>query len=100
MRDGLVDAIAAGRLSERRLNEAAARMVALAGGDPRAVSCVDVDLPRMQPAPVPVTATTRRRARAEVPDEAEPVDPRRDQSRRGRGRAPGERGEDGRLRPQ
>lgn len=58
MRDGLVDAIAAGTLSERRLNEAAARMVALAGGDPRAVSCLAVDLPRMQPPPVPVTTTT------------------------------------------
>jgi beta-N-acetylhexosaminidase len=58
MRDGLVDSVAAGRLAERRLNEAAARMVALAGGDPRAVSCINVDLPRMTPAPVPVTVTT------------------------------------------
>ena len=52
MRDGLVDAVAAGRLSERRLNEAAARMVALAGADPRTVACVAVDLPRMEPAPM------------------------------------------------
>ncbi len=56
MRDGLVDAIAAGRLSERRLNEAAARMVALAGADPRPVACVDVDVPRMEPAPMPLPA--------------------------------------------
>lgn len=48
MRDGLVDAVAGGRLSEGRLSEAAARMVALAGGNPRAVACIDVDLPRMQ----------------------------------------------------
>ncbi len=53
MRDGLVDAIGAGRLSEDRLSEAAARMVALAGGDPRAVSCLAVELPRITPAPVP-----------------------------------------------
>ncbi|HVF12979.1 MAG TPA: glycoside hydrolase family 3 N-terminal domain-containing protein [Acidimicrobiales bacterium] len=58
MRDGLVDAIAAGRLSETRMNEAAARMVALAGGDPRVVSCLAVDLPRIEPAPLPVLATT------------------------------------------
>jgi len=57
MRDGLVDAVAAGRLSERRLNEAAARMVALAGGDPRPVACLAVDLPRMKPAPAPPTTT-------------------------------------------
>ncbi len=50
MRDGLVDAVAAGRLSERRLNEAAGRMVALAGGDPRVVACVDVDLPQLKTA--------------------------------------------------
>jgi len=40
--------VAGGRLSEGRLSEAAARMVALAGGNPRAVACIDVDLPRMQ----------------------------------------------------
>ena len=53
MRDGLVDAVAAGKLSERRLSEAAARMVALAGGNPRTVACIDVDLPRMKPTPLP-----------------------------------------------
>ncbi len=53
MRDGLVDAVAAGKLSERRLSEAAARMVALAGGNPRTVACIDIDLPRMKPAPLP-----------------------------------------------
>jgi len=56
MRDGLVDSVAAGKLSERRLNEAAGRMVALAGGDPRTLACVAVDLPRMQPAPLPLVA--------------------------------------------
>jgi beta-N-acetylhexosaminidase len=53
MRDGLVDAVAAGKLSERRLDEAAARMVALAGGDPRVVACLAVDLPRMRAASSP-----------------------------------------------
>ena len=55
MRDGLVDAMAAGKLSERRLNEAAARMVALAGGNPRTVTCLAVELPHILPTPAPVT---------------------------------------------
>ncbi len=59
MRDGLVDSIAAGKLSEARLNEAAARMVALADGDPRAVACVAVELPRMEPAPQTVVTVPR-----------------------------------------
>ena len=53
MRDGLVDAVAKGRLTDARLSEAAARMVALAGGNPRTVACVDVTLPRIVPTPLP-----------------------------------------------
>ena len=47
MRDGLVEAVRAGRLPEARLSEAAARVTALAGGDPVAMSCLDVELPRL-----------------------------------------------------
>ena len=47
MRDALVEAVRSGRLPEARLNEAAARATALAGGDPRAMSCVDVELPTL-----------------------------------------------------
>ncbi|WP_158369835.1 glycoside hydrolase family 3 N-terminal domain-containing protein [Cellulosimicrobium cellulans] len=47
MRDGLVAAVRAGLLPEARLSEAAARVTALAGGDPVAMSCVDVALPRL-----------------------------------------------------
>ncbi|MEA2972255.1 MAG: beta-N-acetylhexosaminidase [Actinomycetota bacterium] len=53
MRDGLVDAVAKGRLTEARLSEAAARMVALGGGNPRTVACVDVTLPHIAPTPLP-----------------------------------------------
>ncbi|GEA87375.1 beta-glucosidase [Cellulomonas cellasea] len=45
MRDALVDAVRTGRLPEARLSEAAARVTALAGGDPVAMSCLDVELP-------------------------------------------------------
>ncbi len=45
MRDGLVDAVRSGRLPETRLNEAAARVTALAGGDPNRIACVAVQLP-------------------------------------------------------
>ncbi|MDC7123349.1 hypothetical protein OMK64_17605 [Cellulomonas fimi] len=47
MRDALVDAVASGRLPEERLAEAAARVTALAGGDPRAMSCRDLALPSL-----------------------------------------------------
>ena len=53
MRDGLVNVVAKGRLTEARLNEAAAQMVALGGGNPRTVACVDVTLPRLVPTPPP-----------------------------------------------
>lgn len=49
MRDGLVAAVHAGVLPEARLSEAAARVTALAGGDPVAMSCLDVDLPQLDP---------------------------------------------------
>ena len=39
MRDALVSAVAAGIVPEERLNEAAARVTALAGGDPVALTC-------------------------------------------------------------
>jgi beta-N-acetylhexosaminidase len=47
MRDGLVAAAQSGTLPEARLSEAAARVTALAGGDPVAMSCLDVDLPEL-----------------------------------------------------
>ncbi len=46
---GLVVAVQKGELSEARLNEAAGRMTALAGGDPMAFACVPVELPKLQP---------------------------------------------------
>ena len=48
---GLVVAVQNGSLSEARLNEAAGRMVALAGGDPMGFACADVQLPKLQPQP-------------------------------------------------
>lgn len=47
MRDALVAAVTSGRLPEDRLSEAAARVTALAGGDPVEMSCLDVDLPTL-----------------------------------------------------
>lgn len=57
MRDALVAAVASGALPEDRLSEAAARVTALAGGDPVAMSCVDVVLPVLE-LPVPVSDAT------------------------------------------
>jgi beta-N-acetylhexosaminidase len=48
---GLVVAVQRGELSEARLNEAAGRMIALAGGDPMAFACHAVELPKLQPQP-------------------------------------------------
>ncbi len=48
---GLVVAVQNGQLSEDRLNEAAARMTALAGGDPTAFACTSVELPKLQRQP-------------------------------------------------
>ena len=48
MHDALVAAVESGRLPEARLNEAAARVTALAGGDPQAMSCLDLEMPTLQ----------------------------------------------------
>jgi beta-N-acetylhexosaminidase len=54
MRDALVQAVQSGRLPEERLTEAAARVTALAGGDPRVMSCLDLTLPSLgSPADTP-----------------------------------------------
>ena len=45
MRDSLVDAVRTGRIDEGRLDEAAGRMMALAGGDPLALTCTSPRLP-------------------------------------------------------
>jgi beta-N-acetylhexosaminidase len=45
MRDALVAAVRSGQLPEERLDEAAARATALAGGDPVALTCLDVSPP-------------------------------------------------------
>ena len=47
MREALVDAVADGTLPASRLAEAAARMAALAGGDPESMSCLDLHLPAL-----------------------------------------------------
>ena len=44
----LVEAVRTGELDESRLNEAAARMTALAGGDPVAFACQAVELPALK----------------------------------------------------
>lgn len=48
MRDDLVGAVRSGRLAEARLNEAAGRMTALAGGDPMAFTCQPAALPALR----------------------------------------------------
>jgi beta-N-acetylhexosaminidase len=50
MRDALVAAVRSGALPEVRLSEAAARVTALAGGDPVAMSCTPVSLPSLSAA--------------------------------------------------
>ncbi|MDP9070845.1 MAG: hypothetical protein M3N68_06100 [Actinomycetota bacterium] len=47
MRDALVRAVTTGRLDERRLNEAAGRVLTLAGGDAAAFTCEAVTLPAL-----------------------------------------------------
>lgn len=47
MRDAIVAAVAAGRIPEARLNEAAGRVVALAGGDAKALTCTSPRLPTL-----------------------------------------------------
>lgn len=53
MRDAIVAAVESGRLPEERLDEAAARVTALAGGDTQAMACRDVEVPELD---VPVAA--------------------------------------------
>lgn len=53
MRDALVAAVQSGALPEDRLSEAAARVTALGGGDPWAMSCLEVELPSLTVAPAP-----------------------------------------------
>jgi beta-N-acetylhexosaminidase len=48
MRDAIVAAVRAGRIPEARLNEAAGRVTALAGGDAHAISCTSPDLPTLR----------------------------------------------------
>nr|WP_297430003.1 glycoside hydrolase family 3 N-terminal domain-containing protein [uncultured Actinotalea sp.] len=66
MRDALVDAVRTGRLDEDRLSEAAARVTALGGGDPVAMSCLDVALP--DPDALPASTPGGEEAAAPVPD--------------------------------
>ncbi len=47
MRDAIVKTVETGRLPESRLNEAAARVTALAGGDPMALTCTTVEMPEL-----------------------------------------------------
>jgi beta-N-acetylhexosaminidase len=47
MRDAIISAVRAGRIPEPRLNEAAGRVVALAGGDAHALTCTSPDLPAL-----------------------------------------------------
>jgi len=51
MVDALVAAVQSGELSEDRLNQAAGRMMALAGGDPLAFSCQSVTVPTLRSPP-------------------------------------------------
>lgn len=56
MRDALVEAVRSGELPEARLDEAAGRMVALAGGDAEAITCRTVELPRLDSFQPPANA--------------------------------------------
>jgi beta-N-acetylhexosaminidase len=48
MRDALVAAVQNGQLPESRLDEAAGRMMAVAGGDATALSCTQTALPALK----------------------------------------------------
>lgn len=58
MRDALVEAVGSGRLPQARLDEAAARVTALAGGDPARMSCLPVELPTLSVATVAKASPT------------------------------------------
>ena len=60
MRDAIVDAVESGRLAEERLDEAAARVTALAGGDPVELACTAVELPELDVDAVRPSASTSR----------------------------------------
>ena len=47
MYDAVMDAVRSGELPEARLNEAAARMTALAGGDPQQFACTAATMPQL-----------------------------------------------------
>lgn len=57
MRDALVAAVRGGHLPAARLDEAAARMAALAGDDPAALTCRSVALPKVRATAARATAT-------------------------------------------
>jgi beta-N-acetylhexosaminidase len=57
MVDALVEAVRSGRLPEERLDEAAARVTALAGGDPEQMSCLPVELPSLRAVPATPSPT-------------------------------------------
>ena len=48
MVQALVQAVQQGHLSEERLNQAAGRMIALAGGDPMAFACQAIEIPKLR----------------------------------------------------
>lgn len=58
MHRALLDAIANRTLDERRLNEAAARMTALAGGDPRSFACQTPDMPAFRAPRATITTSS------------------------------------------
>lgn len=58
MVDALVAAVDSGQLPEERLDEAAARATALAGGDAEALTCIDAVSPTLTEAAAPTTAPT------------------------------------------
>lgn len=45
----LIQAVQQGQLREERLNQAAGRMIALAGGDPMAFACQAIQIPKLRP---------------------------------------------------
>ncbi len=51
MVNALVDAVQKGKLSEDRLNQAAGRMIALAGGNPTTFACQSVAIPKLRSQP-------------------------------------------------
>jgi hypothetical protein len=75
MRDALVEAVRSGRMPEERLSEAAARVTALAGGDPEEMSCLDLTLPSLVVPADAGAAPYRRRPRPAEPARRPPPPP-------------------------